>query len=65
MREILFWGTHATGATMVGGERKIFENMEPLDRCKRERSKKKFLHVNLLTFITSVLCPQVCKILHF
>ena len=34
MREILFWGPRQRGATMVGGERKMFENMEPLDRWK-------------------------------
>ena len=32
MREILFWGPRQRGATMVGGERKIFENVKPLDR---------------------------------
>ena len=40
-------------------------NREKKVSCKRERSKKKFLHVNLLTFFTSVLCLQACTILHF
>ena len=31
----------------------------------KESAQKKFLHVNLLTLFTSVLCPQACKILHF
>jgi hypothetical protein len=31
----------------------------------KESAQKKFLHVNLLTFFTSVLRPQACKILHF
>ena len=31
----------------------------------KESAQKKFLHVNLLTFFTSVLCPQACTILHF
>jgi hypothetical protein len=31
MRELLFWGAHVNE---VGGERKIFENMESLDRWK-------------------------------
>ena len=31
MHELLFWGAHVNE---VGGERKIFENMEFLDRWK-------------------------------
>jgi hypothetical protein len=49
-----------------GKEKKIMQHTrEKKISCKRERSKIKFLHVNLLTFFTSVLCPQACKILHF
>jgi hypothetical protein len=39
-------------------------NREKNISCK-ERAQKKFLHVNLLTFFTSVLCLQAGKILHF
>jgi hypothetical protein len=51
----------------IQGERKkiMQQTIEKKIIMQKRALKKKFLHVNLLTFFTSVLCPQACKILHF
>ena len=47
-------------------ENKIMQHtIEKKYHAKESAQKIKFLHVNLLTFFTSVLSPQACKILHF
>jgi hypothetical protein len=49
-----------------GKEKKIMQHtIEKKKYHAKESAQKKFLHVNLLTLFTSVLCPQACKIFHF
>jgi hypothetical protein len=46
-------------------EKKIMQHTMEKKKYAKESAQNKFLHVNLQTFFTSVLCPQACKILHF